>query len=248
MWLACEQPERVERLVVCCSTARFGTEEMWLERAETVRAGGMAPLVDATIGRWFTAGFLEAHPDVATRYSAMFQSIEPEGYASCCEALASGDLRQRLAQIEASTLVLGGAHDPVVPPDNAAATMVAIPHASLRVSRGRRTSPAWKNLTRSVVPSSTTCLAGRPSAASPFGGVCSVTLTSIARSLTRLTSVLRSRTSCPNGLGERYGPDPASTGGAVASPPLRCLLLSGGARSWRCTCVTPWRTGSVLAS
>ena len=57
MWLACEQPERVERPVVCCSTARFGTEEMWLERAETVRAGGMAPLVDATIGRWFTAGF-----------------------------------------------------------------------------------------------------------------------------------------------------------------------------------------------
>ncbi len=136
MWLACEQPERVDRLVLCCSTARFGTEEMWLERAKTARAQGMAPLVGATIQRWFTAAFLEAHPAVATRYSAMFQSIDPEGYACCCEALASADLRQRLGQIEAPTLVVGGADDPVVPPDNAAATMVAIPHASLRVLSG----------------------------------------------------------------------------------------------------------------
>jgi 3-oxoadipate enol-lactonase / 4-carboxymuconolactone decarboxylase len=136
MWLAAERPQRVERLVVCCSTARFGTEEMWLDRAGTVRAEGMAPLLDATLGRWFTPWFLEAHPEVATQFSAMLLSIDPEGYASCCEALASGDLRSHLGQIEAPTLVVGGAHDPVVPPDNAAATMAAIPQASLRVLTG----------------------------------------------------------------------------------------------------------------
>ena len=136
MWLASERPGRVERLVVGCSTARFGTEEIWLERAQTVRTEGMAPVVDATLGRWFAAAFLEGHPEVADQFSDMLMSIEPEGYAACCEALASGDVRSRLGQIEAPTLVVGGAQDPVVPPDNLAATMAAIPDAALCVLSG----------------------------------------------------------------------------------------------------------------
>jgi len=136
MWLASAQPGRVERLVVCCSTARFGSEEIWLDRAKTVRTEGIAPLVDATLGRWFTGGFREAHPEMANQFADMLLSIEPEGYASCCEALALGDVRSLLGQIEAPTLVLGGAHDPVVPPDNLAATMSAIRDASLSVLSG----------------------------------------------------------------------------------------------------------------
>jgi 3-oxoadipate enol-lactonase len=45
----------------------------------------------------------------------MLVGTPAEGYAACCEALAGLDLSERLGAIEAPTLVLTGAQDPVVP-------------------------------------------------------------------------------------------------------------------------------------
>ncbi|GAB3896614.1 hypothetical protein GCM10027612_51340 [Microbispora bryophytorum subsp. camponoti] len=55
--LALRAPDRVASLVLCCTTARFGTAESWHERAALVRAEGTKPLAEATRRRWFTAGF-----------------------------------------------------------------------------------------------------------------------------------------------------------------------------------------------
>ena len=41
MWLAMHAPERIDRLVLACTSARFGTRENWLARAATVRAEGV---------------------------------------------------------------------------------------------------------------------------------------------------------------------------------------------------------------
>lgn len=136
MWLAAEYPERVERLAVCCSAPRFGPPSMWVERAHQVRAEGTAPLVDAAMGRWFTPAFLSQHPDVVSRYRTMFSGVDPEGYASCCDALATADVAAQLGRVQAPTLVLAGAEDPVVPPESATATMKAIAGSSLSVLAG----------------------------------------------------------------------------------------------------------------
>jgi 3-oxoadipate enol-lactonase / 4-carboxymuconolactone decarboxylase len=136
MWLAAEHPERVERLAVCCSAPRFEPPAMWVERADQVRAEGTAPLVDAALGRWFTPSFFRHHPDVVSRYGSMLSGIDPEGYASCCDALATADVSAQLGRIEAPTLVLAGAQDPVVPPESATATMRAITGSSLCVLAG----------------------------------------------------------------------------------------------------------------
>jgi 3-oxoadipate enol-lactonase len=37
-----------------------------------------------------------------------------EGYASCCEAIATGDLRTAIHRIAAPTLIIAGADDPFV--------------------------------------------------------------------------------------------------------------------------------------
>jgi 3-oxoadipate enol-lactonase / 4-carboxymuconolactone decarboxylase len=136
MKLAIDHPGRVARLAVCCSAPRFAPSGMWVERAEKVRAEGIAPLVEAALGRWFGPAFWRHHPEVVARYRSMLSGVDPEGYASCCDALAAADVSGQLGQITAPTLVLGGANDPVVPPESAASTMAAIPGASLCVLAG----------------------------------------------------------------------------------------------------------------
>jgi 3-oxoadipate enol-lactonase/4-carboxymuconolactone decarboxylase len=116
----------VGRLVLACTAARFNGAESYRERAATVRAQGTGHLVPAVLSRWFTEPFLTEHAEVAAQYAAMLSGVDPEGYAYCCEAVAGADLRADLARIEAVTLVMGGALDPVVPPELAAATVSGI--------------------------------------------------------------------------------------------------------------------------
>jgi 3-oxoadipate enol-lactonase len=122
MWLAANAPERIDRLVLLCTTAYFGTPEIWVERAATVREHGTEAVADATIGRWFTEGFREREPAVAARVRAMIAAQPDDGYVECCGALERLDLRDQLDRIATPTLVIAGAQDPSTPPD---------PHAQL---------------------------------------------------------------------------------------------------------------------
>jgi|SRR5579884_346045 len=114
-------PGRVERLLLAGTAVRFGEPAQWRERAETVRREGLAAIVDATMGRWFTP----AYGDVS-RSRAMFLSVDAEGYARCCEALAEWDATGDLARVRAPTLAVTGAADPTAPPAAAAALADAL--------------------------------------------------------------------------------------------------------------------------
>ena len=114
MWLASEAPDRVERLVLCCTAPILPPREQWLERAATVRAHGVSAIADAVLTRWFTPA---APSSLREKFREMLAATPAEGYAGCCEALANLDLRDRLAAIEAPTLVVTGAEDPVAPPE-----------------------------------------------------------------------------------------------------------------------------------
>lgn len=129
MWLAAEAPERIDRLVLCCTRSFFAPPEQWAERAAAVRAGGVEAVVEATLGRWFTPAFHVSRPDVIERFRAMLLGTPAEGYAACCEALGAVDLRDRLGAITAPTLVINGEHDPVAPPTEGAELAAAIPGA-----------------------------------------------------------------------------------------------------------------------
>ena len=132
MWLAGEAPERVERLVLCCTSARFAPET-FDSRARTVRAEGVSAIADAVVERWFTPAFREKRPEIAERARRMLLDTPDEGYASCCEAVRDADLGDRLGAISAPTLVIAGADDPAAPPDQAELIRASIPDASLEV-------------------------------------------------------------------------------------------------------------------
>jgi 3-oxoadipate enol-lactonase len=113
MWLAAHAPERVDRLALLCTAAHLPPASGWHQRAATIRADGMAAIADAVVARWFTPGF---RPDVVASFTEMLVAIDPEGYAGCCEAIASMDLRPVLGSVSAPTLVIAGADDPATPP------------------------------------------------------------------------------------------------------------------------------------
>ena len=117
LWLAANAPERIERLVVCNSSASPGNPEAWLERAATVEAAAStAPVADAVVGRWLTESFQAEHPEVLAELKAMLVRSPPDGYAALCTMLAELDLRADLERVRAPTLVIGGAQDASLPP------------------------------------------------------------------------------------------------------------------------------------
>jgi 3-oxoadipate enol-lactonase len=136
LWLAANAPERVDRLVVCCTAARMPRPEDYAERARVVRNKGMAAVADMVIGRWFTPAFQVRRPDAVAGIKTILLATPPEGYAATCEALAAMDLRDDLPRIAASTLVIAGAEDQATPREHAQEIARRIPAAELVVIPG----------------------------------------------------------------------------------------------------------------
>jgi 3-oxoadipate enol-lactonase len=133
LWTAAHHPDRVERMVVCCTSAYIDPTGSYRDRAASVRADGMEPLAEAALERWFTPEFRRARPDVAAHMRSVLVSVPPEGYAGCCEALADMDLRGDLPAITAPTLVIAGAEDPATPPSHGEVVADGVPGARLEV-------------------------------------------------------------------------------------------------------------------
>ena len=133
MWLAINSPERLERLALCCTSARLPPREMWTERAATVRAHGIEAVVDAQLERWFTPTLAELRPEALERTRRALLDTPAEGYAGCCEAIAAHDLVVELPAIRTPTLVLAAADDPATPPEHARLIAEAIRGARLVV-------------------------------------------------------------------------------------------------------------------
>jgi 3-oxoadipate enol-lactonase len=129
MWMAINAPERIDRLVLCCTSAKLGPRSMWAERAATVRAHGVDAIADAGIERWLTKGFIEREPEITAQVRAMLAATPAQGYADCCGVIERMDLTDRLGEIRAPTLVIAAAQDPATPPEHGERIAAAIPGA-----------------------------------------------------------------------------------------------------------------------
>jgi 3-oxoadipate enol-lactonase len=128
--------ERLDKLVLACTSARFGEPDYWRERAATVRSEGLEAIVDAVLERWFTPAFRDVR-----RYRAMFLSNEHEAYARCCEALAGWDVRGGLTGVDVPTLAIAAVDDPATPPQHLRSIAQEIPGARLELIRAARHLP-----------------------------------------------------------------------------------------------------------
>jgi len=136
LWLGIHAGQRLEGLMVCNSAARIGTAQGWEQRAALIRQDGasaMHALADSAPGRWFTPAFVDAEPQLVHTAQQWLQNTSPEGYAACCEALASSDLRPELGTLLTPVLLVAGEFDPVTTVDDAQAMQDAIGPARLEI-------------------------------------------------------------------------------------------------------------------
>lgn len=130
--LAIAHGTRFDRLIVAGAVAAFPAEAktQLLAMAETVRAQGMAAVLDTAMARLFPPEFTAKSPEVVSARKAKLGRVDADCFAHACVALARLDLRPQLAKIHNPTLVLCGALDQTTPAALARELAQAIPGAT----------------------------------------------------------------------------------------------------------------------
>ncbi len=130
IWLGVNAPRRIQRLVLCNTSAAIGVPEVWNSRIAKVKQEGMQGIIDAVLERWFTADFLARAPAQVERVRQMLSTTSAQGYIANCAAVRDMDQRSELSRIVAPTLVIGGKHDKATPPEHGELIARAIPGAT----------------------------------------------------------------------------------------------------------------------
>src|ERR1700723_139445 len=115
MWLGLNASSRFEKIVLCNTGAKIGSDKGWNSRIEVVRRDGLKAVAAAVIERWFTPEFRAREPQVWESALRMIEASPPEGYAACCAAVRDYDAREKLSGIYLPTLVIAGGKDSATP-------------------------------------------------------------------------------------------------------------------------------------
>ena len=91
---AMDHPDRVSALCILNSPHERGADQQRLveERARDTSAGGPGATIEATLARWFTEEFRQAHPEVLDEVRAVVMANDHENYARHRFVLAAGVL------------------------------------------------------------------------------------------------------------------------------------------------------------
>ncbi|KAI0452219.1 hypothetical protein F5B21DRAFT_352710 [Xylaria acuta] len=114
MNFALENSSLVKKLVLMSpppSPLSEADSRIFLSCAALARTGGMAAVVDETVGHELQGFTKQNNPlaIAATRLSLMGQ--DPEGYAKACHAIAGATTRLEVEKLDVDTLIIGGRED-----------------------------------------------------------------------------------------------------------------------------------------
>lgn len=138
-WLTVHAPGRITAAILANTSPRPDAQRMEARR-RTVLAGGMTPVVDEVMGRFFSPRLLAANGPAVAESRRTLLATNPIGYAGCCAAIRDLDLRADLPAIRGPVLVVDGTLDVSLPwtghgdllaRDIAGAAVVHLPAAHL---------------------------------------------------------------------------------------------------------------------
>ena len=113
--LGAQHGDRLISLTLSSTSAHMAPKEIWDERIETVRKGGMAVVVDATIARWFTLAGQARLASSVEKVRRVILNIPVKGFCACCAAIRDMDQRETLRTVSTPTLVMVGKNDSGTP-------------------------------------------------------------------------------------------------------------------------------------
>jgi 3-oxoadipate enol-lactonase len=131
--LAVKRLDQVRALVLSNTAAKIGTQEMWQDRIEAVRKGGIEALADAVMERWFSRDFLAS--DALPQWREMLVSQPDEGYMGCSAAIAGTDFYTPTSGLRLPVMGIAGSEDGATPPDLVRETVELVPGSSFHLMR-----------------------------------------------------------------------------------------------------------------
>jgi 3-oxoadipate enol-lactonase len=132
---ALKYPGTFQSLVLADTTSYYPPEmaPLWADRIKTAQARGMEPLVEPTLGRWFTEPFRKSRPERVQPIADAIRSTPVAGYIGCCSAIPKINVTARLKEITCPALVIVGEQDPGTPVAMAKTIQENLPGAELVV-------------------------------------------------------------------------------------------------------------------
>lgn len=113
--LGAQYGDRLISLTLSSTAAFMAPKEIWDERIEIVRKGGMAVVVDATIDRWFTKTGQIYLASSVEKVRRIILNTPVKGFCACCAAIRDMDQRETIRTVLTPTLVIVGEHDSGTP-------------------------------------------------------------------------------------------------------------------------------------
>ncbi|WP_319824515.1 3-oxoadipate enol-lactonase [Thalassovita sp.] len=131
--LAVKRLDLVRAVVLSNTAAKIGQPDMWADRIESVRSGGIEALADATMDRWFSRAFRQTPELHAWRNMMTRQPIE--GYIGCSAAISGTDFYTPTSGLRLPLLGIAGSEDGSTPPDLVRETVDLVPGSKFHLIR-----------------------------------------------------------------------------------------------------------------
>jgi len=132
--LAVKRLDLVRGLVLSNTAAKIGHQQMWQERIDRIRDGGLEALADGVMERWFSKAFREGDPNFPL-WRTMLTRTPAEGYIGCAAAIAGTDFYTPTSGLRLPTLGIAGSEDGATPPDLVRETVALIHGARCELIR-----------------------------------------------------------------------------------------------------------------
>ena len=132
--LAAKRPDQLRAMVLSNTGAKIGTAELWADRIEDVRKGGIQALADPVMERWFSREFRQTDELAAWRNMLIRQPAE--GYIGFSAAISDADFHATTARLTPPTLGIAGSEDGATPPDLVRETVALVSGSRLHLIRG----------------------------------------------------------------------------------------------------------------
>ena len=126
----------VKGLVLSDTAAKIGSSDMWSDRINKVKAGGITAISDDILARWFSNHFLKNKIEELQLWRSMLTRTSTLGYLGCCKAIADCDLRNEAKSISIPTLLIVGDEDGSTPVNLVKDTANMIKNSKFKIIKG----------------------------------------------------------------------------------------------------------------
>ncbi|MBX2825951.1 MAG: alpha/beta fold hydrolase [Gammaproteobacteria bacterium] len=126
-------PERFLSAALCDTMSALpdGASVIWDERIKKVESDGLGSIKQATLERWFTAGFLSSGAPGVDAVAAQIDQASDTGYVGCSQAISKLNFIEQLADIKTKILIIAGAEDMATPVSASQAMQERLPDSEL---------------------------------------------------------------------------------------------------------------------